>query len=458
MGVSVVMRTFGWILSVLLLVSIVSSCPINQTSLSSHMDIVGGVCDDVVIYLYDLSTKVPVETLNISGDLTITNSKLITLNGTSPEINLFGGSFLNLTDVNLTSSAGDGYKVIFNGMSGSRFLLNNMYGDDNLSLVMIFSDADVEIDGIFSLNHGLIYSKFVFLSVNDSRISNLRLPLDYFRLNLSANASFSDIYMHNFPNSDFDITDSSNISLTNLGGVYTPYYNLSLSNSTVNSINNGGKLRYILKLNSSLNLFNSNDSRYELNDNSTLSNYFGVNFLTRRAIIGSPLSSVVINAFDVFNLTVPKVTGISDLDGNYFTYLKEYVRNSTYVNYSSNYTINSIKVNYLPFSFEHNLTSSSPIIIDLNTAKGIIRSGSACTVGISTDFCVDANPKSAPDCKSMVSGETCEVSFIINATDNLGSGSYTLNGRNFSFFAISESDLLQVPSIESGRFNITVVP
>jgi hypothetical protein len=140
--------------------------------------------------------------------------------------------------------------------------------------------------------------------------------------------------------------------------------------------------------------------------------------------------------------------------------LHEYSRNSTDVIYYSNYTINYSRSRYVGGTLEYNLTKSEVVEINLSSDKGIVRYGSACTSGVLPNFCVDMNPKQKdPGCLDMKPGEVCEVSFIVNATDNgLTINSSSLHYENFSFFAISESTLPEVGAIESDLFNITIVP
>lgn len=457
MGVNVVMRTFGLILSLLLIVGFVQACPINSTTLTTNMVVGDGICENMTIFLYSSvhSPVTVVDSINVTGNLILRNSTLSWYNGSLREIIVENGAFLSMNSVEITAVNPE-IDLTIDVMPNSTLILDSI-NYSNIDMLKLLGD-----NSSISLNDWVVnpvelkQSKFIFNHMYGASLTNLEMIMDYVVVDNSNAISFENITVWGAPFPGVSILNSDDVTFRSVGGGSGFNLNISFYNAN-GSIYGGTTARYKVHTNSTVNLYDTVESYVFLNPAGKILNYYSTDILVQRKHIKTPIGLADISIFDVFNWGSPVDVGHSNLAGEYFVYLKEYEANLSGTYYFSNYTVNVSKLKYADELVAYNVTAANSLVINLSTAKGIIKSGIDCDPTASSDFCVDANPKSNLNCKSMLPGDSCEVLFNINVTDNLGGNSSTLFGRNFSFFAISESSLPEITTIESSTFDMTAV-
>lgn len=451
------MSKFGWILSFLLLVNLVSACPFDGTRFDSNFIVTDGICENETIFLYNVSGSQRINNITINGNLTIRNSTLIW--SEDAESNIIVGDSSNLILSNTTIRGNDFVNLTFLSELNSTVNISDveLFKIYNLQYLSEDSKSHNYIDDLSAPTYDLVDFLITLNNVSASYLRNSDIRIDDFNLIL-----VDDFEMENMDLSsasfDFLIKDSDNVKIDDV--FKNAISQITLRNSTVDFYNIDSFFNYTIMENSTLNLFNDKHQNVNILDGlSSVNNYYETTFVFKRNYVNTLLRQVSVNIYDAINLTSTYASGYSDSKGEFKSYLKEYSMNLTDSVYFSNYTINYSKDKYLPSFIEYNATSPKVVEINLTSEKGIVESGEECTLMPYSDFCVDQNPQVSTSCLDMRPGDVCQVKFVVNATDNNNSAmDSTLNNRYFLFFVFLEPKFTEISSIESDYFNLTVLP
>jgi len=246
------------------------------------------------------------------------------------------------------------------------------------------------------------------------------------------------------------IIKNSNITIRN-----SLFYNSTKNNLLINnSIVNLNNITFVndsnIKVDDSEITFLDSDANSIISSkvNSVIIQDWTLHFNVTKSFSGLPVYYTNIKAKDNLNYIFSE--GYTDEKGGLNLIVREYVENKSKKSNLNNYTFILSQPKYKDKNITLNITNTTYINISLETTKGIIPETSSCFLS-KRKFCAKKNPK---NCSNMVEGDSCDITFTINATSN--SVQKMLN-QNFSFFsiAIPEFDIVNIS--ESEITNILII-